>query len=100
MGDAAGQEECKKERKANCGTLNATALEEASSSAAASTSAPATSSLPASTAAAATTQKGSPTAASSGSAAATTTNAAVTMVQNYSTGLLATVLFVFLRLAL
>lgn len=84
--DAQGQRACK--QAANCGTKNASAADATSSSAAATN-----------TLAMATSTDSSASATSS-VAAESTTNAAIALGQGYSTGLMATVMFVAARMLL
>ncbi|CDM30912.1 hypothetical protein DTO013E5_440 [Penicillium roqueforti] len=92
--DAEGQRACK-QASADCGSKNASAVTTTSSAAA--TSASATSTL-----ALATTTDSSTTATSSVAAASTTTNAAVALgdLTQYSTGLMAGLMFVAARMIL
>lgn len=84
--DATGQRACK--QAAQCGTKNASAVDATSSSAA-----------PSSTMAMAT-SSGSSTSSTSSAAAQSTTNAAIALGQEYSTGLMVTVMFVAARMFL
>lgn len=84
--DADGQRACK--QAADCGTKNASAADATSSSAA-----------PSSTLTMATSTDSSPSATSS-VAAESTTNAAIALGEGYSTGLMATVMFLAARMLL
>lgn len=84
--DANGQRACK--QAANCGTKNASAADATSSSAA-----------PSSTIAMATSSE-SGASSTSVAAQSTTTNAAIALGEGYSTGLMATVMFVAARMFL
>lgn len=99
-GKLSEQEKCKEQRKENCGTLNATEDSSSSSSSSSASSAAGATSTAASLSSATGANEESTATSSSSGAAATTTNAAVLMAQDYSTGLLATVLFLAARFAL
>ncbi|KAJ5677355.1 uncharacterized protein N7477_002988 [Penicillium maclennaniae] len=89
--DANGQKACK--AAATCGTKNATALNEAASSSSTSMSATSTMSMTTST-------SSSTTSSSSVAAESTTKNAAITLGEEYSTGIIAGAMFLAARMFL
>ncbi|GKZ20124.1 hypothetical protein AbraIFM66951_003300 [Aspergillus brasiliensis] len=90
------QEQCQETRDNDCGTLNASATTTTSSTTTSATSLTTSTSSSSSSGSSGSTA----TTTSSSSSSSTTSNAAVRLAQEHATGLLATVLFVGLRLIL